>query len=212
MIQSTRGFTLLELLVAVAIFALLGVGSYRLLASTIATRDQARVHDAALLQLQRAFGIMNRDLSQAIGRPVRNEYGDPVAALVLDNNTLDLTRIGLPNPLQQVRSDLQRVHYEVNSRGELVRSAWQQLDRERGAKPRQSVLLTQVESIQIKAYAPQGNLDTVWPPSSASGGANDRLAELPRGLEITVHVKPWGELRRFFRLPQNLELGKNASQ
>ncbi|MCB1656922.1 MAG: type II secretion system minor pseudopilin GspJ, partial [Pseudomonadales bacterium] len=77
--QAARGFTLLELLVAVAIFALLGVGSYRLLASTISVRDTAKAHDAALIQLQRSFIVMNRDLSQAVARPIRDQYGDAVA-------------------------------------------------------------------------------------------------------------------------------------
>ena len=69
-----RGFTLLELLVAVAIFSLLGVGSYRLLASTISTRDTARSHDLALMQLQRTFTVMNRDLAQATARPIRDQH------------------------------------------------------------------------------------------------------------------------------------------
>mgnify|MGYP000971149118 FL=1 len=141
--QTARGFTLLELLVAVAIFALLGVGSYRLLASTISVRDAAKAHDAALIQLQRSFIVMNRDLSQAIARPIRDQYGDAVAALVLKNNVLEVTRVGVPNPLKQVRSDLQRVSYEVNNKGELVRSAWQQLDRDRGVSPQQTILLKQ---------------------------------------------------------------------
>lgn len=99
------GFTLLELLVAVAIFALLGVGSYRLLASTIATREASKTHDMALVQLQRTFTIMNRDMAQAVGRSVRDQYGDAQPALLLKNNTLELTRMGVPNPLQQVRSE-----------------------------------------------------------------------------------------------------------
>ena len=70
------GFTLLELLVAIAIFAMLGIGSYRLLATTIATRDAARTHDTDLIRLQKIFTVLNRDIAQAIARPVRNDYGD----------------------------------------------------------------------------------------------------------------------------------------
>lgn len=211
--NKVRGFTLLELLVAVAIFAILGVGSYRLLASTIATRDAARAHDNALMQLQKAFSVMNRDLSQTIGRSVRDEYGDSVAAVVLKNNSLDITRAGWPNPLQQARSELQRIHYEVNDKGQLIRLSWPQLDRERGTKPRQSILLTNVDKIQIKIISPTGNVDSEWPSLQRQGQSNQdaTLNELPRGLEVIMTVKPWGEIRRFFRLPQTMEVPKNVT-
>ncbi len=211
--SSEKGFTLLELLVAVAIFALLGVGSYRLLATTIATRDAAQKHDTALMQLQKAMTTLNRDISQAIGRPVRNEYGDAVAALILKNNSLDLTRTGWPNPLQQARSQLQRIHYELNAKGELVRLSWSQLDRERGAKPQQSILLKNIDTMQIKVYSANGGLVQEWPAFQSQATNNEAaLSELPRAIEIVVNVKPWGEIRRYFRLSQVLEAPKNVTQ
>jgi general secretion pathway protein J len=211
--SSDKGFTLLELLVAVAIFALLGVGSYRLLATTIDTRDAAQKHDAALMQLQKAMTTLNRDISQAIGRPVRNEYGDAVAAVILKNNSLDLTRTGWPNPLQQARSQLQRIHYELNAKGELVRLSWSQLDRERGAKPQQSILLKNIDTMQIKVYSINGGLVQEWPAfQSQSVNNTASLSELPRAIEIVINVKPWGEIRRYFRLSQALEVSKNATQ
>lgn len=198
-----RGFTLLELLVAVAIFALLGVGSYRLLASTISTRDAARSHDLALMQLQRAFTIMNRDLSQATARPIRDQYGDTAPALVLKDNSLELTRAGVPNPLKQVRSDLQRVSYQLNNKGELIRSSWQQLDRDRGVTPQQTVLLTKVKTIALKAYNPTGSANPEWPISQNAN--KPPVDTLPRSIEVLVTVEPWGEVRRLFALPQTLE-------
>lgn len=207
--KQSQGFTLLELLVAVAIFAILGVGSYRLLASTISVRDAAKAHDAALIQLQRSFIIINRDMSQAIARPVRDQYGDTLAALVLKSNTLELTRVGVPNPLKQVRSDLQRVSYEVNNKGELVRSSWQQLDRDRGVEPQKAVLLTQISKITFKIHNQSGGTDTEWP---AFKQANEQAKqELPRSVEISLTVKPWGEITRIFALPQSLE-PKNVTQ
>ena len=150
-------------------------------------------------------------MSQAIGRSVRNEYGDPVAAMVIKNNTFDVTRTGWPNPMQQARSQLQRVHYELNSKGELIRLSWQQLDRERGSKPQQSVLLKQVETIQIKAYSGSGALVQEWPSTQNQASNAALLDEVPRAIEIMITVKPWGEIRRYFRLPQHVEVAKSAT-
>jgi general secretion pathway protein J len=206
-----RGFTLLELLVAVAIFALLGVGSYRLLASTISTRDAAKTHDNALMQLQRALTVINRDLAQTVSRPIRDEYGDSVAAVVLKMNSLELTRIGVPNPLKQVRSDLQRVNYSLNTKGELVRSTWQQLDRDRGVQAQQTVLLTKVKTISIRAHNPNGGANAEWP--IVQGRADDKaIHALPRSIELIMDVQPWGEIRRLFAMPQFIEKDNSATQ
>lgn len=206
-----RGFTLLELLVAVAIFALLGVGSYRLLASTISTRDAARTHDLALMQLQRTFTVINRDLAQATARPIRDQYGDTVPALQLKDNNLELTRAGVPNPLKQVRSDLQRVSYQLNNKGELIRSSWQQLDRDRGVNPQQTILLTKIKTMTLKAYNPTGSASPEWPV--AQNYNKPPVDTLPRSVEIVLNVEPWGEVRRIFALPQQLEKEqKSATQ
>jgi general secretion pathway protein J len=164
------------------------------------------------MQLQKAMSTLNRDISQAIARPVRNEYGDVVAAVILKNNTLDLTRAGWPNPLQQARSQLQRIHYELNTKGELVRFSWSQLDRERGAKPQQSILLKNIDTMQMKVYSFNGGLVQEWPVLQSQTANNAALSELPRAIEIVVNVKPWGEIRRYFRLSQVLEVSKNAPQ
>lgn len=205
------GFTLLELLVAVAIFALLGVGSYRLLASTIATREASKTHDMALVQLQRTFTIMNRDMAQAVGRSVRDQYGDAQPALLLKNNTLELTRMGVPNPLQQVRSDLQRVGYLLNNKGELVRQSWLQLDRDRGVQPQQTALLSKVKSISFKAYNSTNGGSVDWPITQTSSVSQVEDV-LPRSIEVIVTVEPWGEIRRVFALPQQLEKEQPSAQ
>ena len=204
------GFTLLELLVAIAIFAMLGIGSYRLLATTIATRDAARTHDNALMRLQKVFVVLNRDLSQAVARPVRNDFGDSVAAVLLNNNQLEFSRQGWPNPLQATRSEMQRLRYELNTKGELWRLSWTQLDRERGMEPSRSLLLEKVEGLQVRVMSSNGQLEPEWPVQrNVQTNDGSGLGMMPTGVEVVMSVKPWGEIRRVFRLTDGMEEAKS---
>ena len=88
-----HGFTLLELLIALAIFGLLSVMSYSGLTSVL---DQHARTDAAadrLGELQKIYLLMQRDFEQIVARPVRSEYGDQLAA-VEGGEVLQFTRGG----------------------------------------------------------------------------------------------------------------------
>ena len=94
--QSARGFTLLEVLIAIAIFALLGLGSYRMLHSVLNTDEATRRHELQLREVVRAFAVLEQDLAQAGARPVRDGYADLRPALLgeAEPATLEFTRLG----------------------------------------------------------------------------------------------------------------------
>ncbi|UTN85347.1 type II secretion system minor pseudopilin GspJ [Pseudomonas aeruginosa] len=93
-----RGFTLLEVLIAMALFSLLGLACYQLLERVIHSERRIDQHDRQLRQLQRALGIFERDLAQAIGQPLSD---DPSRrqALIGRADGLRLVCGGWSNPL-----------------------------------------------------------------------------------------------------------------
>lgn len=196
-----RGFTLLELLVAIAILSLVAVGSYQLLFSTIATRDQAMTRERALRDLQRAGMLLQRDLLQVARRPVRDEFGDVQPAFAIPGeNIMEFTRAGWRNPLQQARSDLVRVRWRVAD-GRLLREHWQVLDRARSSAPVQTVLLENVSDFRLMVRG-DGNWIASWPPLG-DGQRRPGAAPLPEAVEIRFTLAPWGEIRRVIPLPDN---------
>jgi general secretion pathway protein J len=207
--RPNSGFTLLELLVAVAILAVIGVASYKLLASTIATRDRAMEHDQGLMQLQRAMETMQRDIEQTAPRPIRDEFGDKQPALYFPaSNTMDLTRTGWRNPMGDPRSDMVRVRYVLEG-GRLRRYYWDALDRMPGAQPHGSDLLDHVTDFHLRAMdSSSGNWSDSWPlvAQTAKQQSNDE-APLPTAIEVTFTMAPYGALRRVFRVVE----GGNAS-
>lgn len=196
-----RGFTLLELLVAIAILALVAVGSYRLLFDTISTRDQGLTREHALRDLQRAEMIMQRDLLQVAPRSIRDEFGDARPAFYLpQENAMEFTRRGWRNPLQEARSDLVRVRYQVEN-GQLIREHWQMLDRSRTSTPQKTVLLDKVSDFRLQVRA-NGNWTSNWPLLTQTQ-SDARTLPLPDAVEIRFTLPPWGDIRRVILLPEN---------
>lgn len=196
-----RGFTLLELLVAIAILALVAVGSYRLLFDTISTRDKGMAREHALRDLQRAEMILQRDLMQVAARPIRDEFGDARPAFYLpQENSLEFTRRGWRNPLQEARSDLIRVRYRVEN-GQLIREHWQVLDRARTSAAQKTVLLDNVSDFHLQVHA-KDNWTENWPLLTQTQ-SDARTLPLPDAVEIRFTLAPWGEIRRVILLPEN---------
>jgi general secretion pathway protein J len=177
------GFTLLELLVAVAIFAVMAALAYAGLNTVLQIRTVLEDHLTRLHTLQRAYVVMQRDLTQAVPRPVHDELGGTLPALRGDSNgtTLGLTRGGYPNPAGVRRSHLVRVRYQLDGR-HLLRLDWPVLDRAQGDKPLASVLLKGVDRLSFEYLDARGRTQTSWPPA---GGA---ATVLPHAVRVTLSI------------------------
>ena len=77
-----RGFTLLELLIALAIFSLIAVMAYGGLATVLEQNLVSEESAVRLAALQKTYLVLQRDIEQVVPRPIRNEFGDRDAALV----------------------------------------------------------------------------------------------------------------------------------
>lgn len=192
------GFTLLEMLVAMAIFALLSVMTYSGLHSVMQQQSGAGQEAERLGQLQKIYLIMQRDFEQAVPRPVRGEYGDELPALQ-GGETLQLTRGGWNNPLGQPRSDLQRVGYAyVDER--LVRYVWAVLDRAQDTVPLEQPLAEGIMGMAVRYLDGSGEWKTVWPDPAALAQATSP-PPLPVAVEVTLEHEHYGELVWLFRMP-----------
>ena len=191
------GFTLLELLVASAVFMLIAVAAYNGLDQVLASRDTIIVQSDRLNELQFTFDRISEDLAQVVARPVRDELGDDQAALLVDGGEdpwLQFSRAGWVNPAGIHRSELQRVAYRLADR-RISRLYWNELDRFQGGEPVERILLTGVDGVQLRCMDQRREWVEQWPPA----GGNP--ADLPMALEITLVLPGGGEIRRVFVLP-----------
>ena len=195
-----RGFTLLELLVAVTVFVTMSVMAYGGLRNV---RDNSQVSAQALArlkQLQTAVSVLSRDLSQITQRDIRDEYGNVQAYLLTPQNPdwiLAFTRGGLRNPAGLPRSNLQRIAYRLGD-NTLHRLHWTHLDRAPGAKPYETPLLTGVNTVDFRFLDDRRNWHSQWPPLNAVADA-EGAAQL-RAIELTLELADWGRIQRLYEV------------
>ncbi len=198
-----RGFTLLELLVALAVFAILATAAYGGLRTVLFTRVAVETQSQRLAAVQLAFHRLGQDIEQAAPRRIRDEYGEPQAALLGDelaDERLILTRAGWANPLGQPRASLQRVAYRLRD-GQLWRLHWPVLDRGGLIEPRETPVLDQVRELRIRFLDRNESWRNDWPPPAAGESIPRDLDALPRAVEISVTLEDWGEITRLLLLP-----------
>ncbi|MES2817680.1 MAG: type II secretion system minor pseudopilin GspJ [Pseudomonadota bacterium] len=205
---AVAGFTLLELLIAIAIFALLGLGTYRMLDSVMRTDEATRNQEQVLRELARAIWTLERDVLQAVARPIRDGYGDPRPAFIGESQAADgsaafeLTRSGWRNPTGQARSQLQRVRWRLDGE-RLERLYWVVLDRAVDSEPRVQKVLNGVTSLQLRYLDEEGAWLDDWPPQQNSDpGEGEAQLLMPQALELTLEHARYGSITRLLRLPE----------
>ncbi|GHA08935.1 type II secretion system protein GspJ [Arenicella chitinivorans] len=91
--QRRSGFTLIEVMVSVAIFAVIGAIVFPALIQFIDIRDRVLAKHEQIEQLQKTFLFMSKDLRFAANRLGKDEYGEfgDATLLVGEDSLIDLT-------------------------------------------------------------------------------------------------------------------------
>ena len=191
------GFTLMEMMTALAVFGVIGLMATQILVGTIQLGEATRARGEALSDLQRAVDIIGRDIMQLSRRDVRDELGESKAAVTIAGPSLvELTRLGWQNPSGRPRSTVQRVAY-VHRDEALVRLFWPVLDRAGGSRPIPQVLLTGVEEASFAAWDDQGDEHGFWPLTTADDEAGPELA----GVGMALRLQSYGQVERLWLVP-----------
>jgi len=197
--QNFHGFTLLELMVAVAVFAILSAMAYGGLRNVIDNSQQTDLSMQRLQQVQLAMVKISRDFTQLSQRNIRDEYGNSNNYIMAGENgdvLIEFTRGGRRNPAEMLRSHLLRVAYKLED-NQLSRLHWPHLDRTQEMQPYESVLLEDVEDASIRFLDNNNEWHDEWPPLSATGKAGGNAVILA-AIEISLELQDWGELFRIF--------------
>ncbi|TXE26960.1 type II secretion system minor pseudopilin GspJ [Serratia ureilytica] len=193
-----RGFTLVEMLLAIALFAMLSLTALTVFRGVLKNDEITQRKSTQLTQLQRALAIVERDLTQAQARAPTGDKRWPAVPEFAVLQTagekggdfqLLLIRNGWPNPQARLpRATQERVAYRYRQ-GRLERLSYPNLSSPQAAA-RSVLLLSEVTRFQLRFYR-QGEWLTAW----RAGGL------LPQAVEIVIDTPALGEVRRIVTLP-----------
>jgi len=203
-ITSGIGFTLVEMMTALAIFGVIGLMATQILTGTIRLGETTRDRGEALSDVQRAMDIIGRDIMQLTRRTVLDELGESTEPVVVSGTSLlELTRLGWQNPLGKRRSELQRIAY-VHRDDTLIRLFWPVLDRAPGSEPIAQVLLKGVTEASFDVHDDQGELHGFWPLVEAEDETAPELA----AVGMALRLERYGHIERLWPVvPGASEIG-----
>lgn len=206
--RSNQGFTLLEVLIAIAIFSVISLSSFTIFDSVIKGDEASKINSKRQNELQRAFLIIERDITQIARRSVRFNGEKPseqflqTATDVVDGEqALAFVRHGWTNPgLLLPRSDMQAVAYQL-SEETLQRLHFNFVDAVVGEEPKVRPLITDVSSLIFEYYDGK-KWQKTWDTE-----------ELPLAIAVEVETKNYGLIRRQFLVPGvNVNANKSTKQ
>ena len=194
--RSVSGFTLMEVLIVIGIFAIISTISFTALTQYISVSSKLEENYRDIENLQRAFIVLERDLRYMIDRPSRNTFGDREAPLLIDNlNGEPGEKIRFTSALKtpQQFAKLRRVAWALDQNS-LRRISWNALDIEDDSVQSSRTILTGVDSFDIEQYH--------WSDDFELQIANQFTEnnKLPFGIKVSIHLVDGREFYRLFDL------------
>lgn len=200
-----RGFTLVEILVAVLVAAILSVMAFSAMRQALDNRERVRQASQRLQALQSTIRTLVQDFSQLEPRPVREPLGEGYQpALRATGGTAQqvvFTRAGWANPAGGQRSTLQRVRYGLRD-GNLYREHWTVLDATLASPPVPRLLIGGVRAFRLRFMNDGRTWQEDWPPPQpAAGPPGERtLRWRPIAVEVTIELEDWGVITRIVEI------------
>lgn len=187
--QGQKGFTLIELMVALLVLSVLGV----VLASGMSqvTRWYHQLSDemTASSRLLKTQAMLMSDLLQLAPRAATDVQGSPIpACLSYADGGFECTRFDN----REGGAGLIRIGYVVDQAG-LTRLRWPSLDRAGVAEPIRQTMLSEVTSMTVEWLDATGQTFAQWPPAGAQS-----IQQLPASINLLLFAGQKEVLRLWF--------------
>tara|TARA_Y100000768_G_scaffold157085_1_gene117232 strand:- start:4374 stop:4985 length:612 start_codon:yes stop_codon:yes gene_type:complete len=201
MINKVKGFTLIEILVAISIFSILSALAYGTLNQAIISSERLEKKITRMQSLQRGFSQINQDYIQLAKRSIRSEIGNTQIGAMTSNLAnrylIEFSRHGWPNQLGMNRGSIQRVAYDLID-SQLIRYNWNVLDKTYSNELIQNDLFDGIDKLQMLFLKNNNEWTDQWPPIDMT--MEEGLLALPKAIRISITFNDIGEVDRIIEI------------
>ncbi len=195
------GYTLIEIMIALVVFAILAVITSTALYQAFETRTRLNEQSSRLSELQLALALMNKDIEQTIDRPIREAEMTIAPAFIGEHTYLEFTRGGLLNPQAlEKRSTLKRIAYRCTNNS-LIRQSWERTDSPDRHSEEEIILHNLSECTFAYLDRNRQVLDS-WQESLQTRSL--KREPLPIAVQLTLTIKEWGNMSLLLIIPGSL--------
>ena len=195
----SRGFTLLELLVAITVLSIVSMIAWRGLDSLVATRERLEPEVDDVRSLLTAFGQMERDLTQVTNPAFLGLATSPLNIGIADGGqVIEVARVA--SPVADRATEVQTVFYRVVD-GSLVRQATPPLpafDRANAENFETARLMGNIQSISVRVWQVPTGWVSPFNPDASGTQPTARTLAAPPGIEVTLLRTDGKQFRRVF--------------
>lgn len=191
-IKKYAGYTLIEIIIALAIFAILGTISVGLLGRAFDTSARLKAKIEPLAEFQLAITRMNRDLAQIVARGASSFVGS--------NNYVEFIRGGIVNPdEEEAKSTLKRVALLCENNEKLMRRTWERVDPQSLDHFQEQVLMDSIENCEFSYLVKDDMWVSEWPITTTE--SKDPAPLFPRAIKLKLNLKNLGDIPLLFVIP-----------
>ncbi|MFT4058399.1 MAG: GspJ family T2SS minor pseudopilin variant LspJ [Legionella sp.] len=200
--KKLRGFTLIEILIALTVFAILATITSSTLYHAFNTRTRVNEQSKRIANLQLAISLLQQDLSQTLERAIRANDMRLFPIFLGQADYMEFTRDGDVNPgSNEKHSTLKRVAY-VCTNNSLIRRTWDTLDPVERKNNANKVLLSNLSNCH---FGYLNNSLQVFPDWRADAvNQNQNKESLPKAVQVNFTVQDQGEMNLLFPIPEAL--------
>ncbi len=203
--MKARGFTLIELMVALFITAIVFAMGYGAVNQALNNRQSLEDRQTRLLAIQTTMRVIAQDFGQLAPRPVRDPAGESWQPVLISGQStqpyVTFTRAGWANPAGVQRPALQRVSYVLEG-DKFRRESWPVLDTLLSTLPIKRELVDGVKGVTFRYMDVSRQWREQWPPPGAQGASPGVTLRLrPIAVEVTLDLNDLGKVKRIIEVP-----------